>query len=54
MDEGYFERWLKAKGRIDEAEACIRAHAQWREDYVSMGRILEVGHPEYEIKTPAA
>lgn len=43
MDEGFFERWLKAKGGVDEAEACIRAHAQWRADYVPRGRILEVG-----------
>ncbi|CAL8470218.1 g9760 [Coccomyxa elongata] len=41
VDEGYFERWLRAKGGVDEAEACIRAHAQWRADYVPMGRILE-------------
>ncbi len=54
VDEGYFERWLRAKGGVDEAEACIRAHAQWRADYVPMGRILEVGHPALQPQTPAA
>lgn len=43
MDEGFFERWLKAKGGVEEAEACIRAHALWRAEHVPSGRILEVG-----------
>lgn len=44
IDEDFFERWLKAKGGVDEAEACIRAHAHWRADNVPLGRILEVQH----------
>ncbi len=43
VTEDFFQRWLKAKGGVDEAEACIRAHAQWRADYIPLGRILEVG-----------
>ena len=33
---------LKAKGGVDEAEACLRYHAAWRAEQVPAGRILEV------------
>ena len=42
LDPDFYARWLKSKGSIDEAEACIRAHAEWRETFVTRGRIHEV------------
>ena len=45
VDEGFYARWLKAKGSVDEAELCLRAHAAWRAEAVPAGRILEVGPP---------
>ena len=42
VDSGYFARWLKAKGSVEEAEHSIRLHAAWRAQEVPNGRILEV------------
>ncbi len=42
IDPDFYARWLKSKGSLDEAEMCIRAHAAWREAFVTRGRILEV------------
>ncbi len=42
LDPDFYARWLKSKGSVDEAEACIRAHAEWREAFVTRGRIHEV------------
>ncbi|CAK0773781.1 hypothetical protein CVIRNUC_004101 [Coccomyxa viridis] len=41
LDPDFYARWLKSKGSVDEAEACIRAHAEWREAFVTRGRIHE-------------
>lgn len=36
-------RWLRAESyKLDEAEARLRAHAEWRASYVPKGRIDEV------------
>lgn len=36
-------RWLRADSyKLDEAEARLRAHAEWRASYISKGRIDEV------------
>ena len=42
IDPDFYARWLKSKGSLDEAEMCIRAHAAWREAFVTRGRIMEV------------
>lgn len=42
IDGDFYARWLKSKGSLDEAETCIRAHAAWREAFVTRGRIQEV------------
>lgn len=42
IDPDFYARWLKSKGSLDEAEVCIRAHAAWREAFVTRGRIQEV------------
>lgn len=42
FDDKFVGRWLTAKGRdINAAAAAIRAHAEWRKDYVPAGRIEE-------------
>ena len=42
IDTDFYARWLKSKGSLEEAETCIRAHAAWREAFVTRGRIHEV------------
>lgn len=57
IDPDFYARWLKSKGSLDEAETCIRAHAAWREAFVTRGRIQEVllGSPSImeEVLHPA-
>ena len=50
IDPDFYARWLKSKGSMDEAETCIRAHAAWREAFVTSGRIQEVVPTSLSIK----
>ena len=47
-DDAFLLRWLRSRdGDVDEAEAGVRAHSEWRAQHVQTGGINEVcGRPQ--------